>query len=139
MKLISALLIFLISTTNNVRISGHFKDPNKGKRICIKNLYNCWTDSREEYEQGSSLRIYRPCEFKAFPLSRFRHRIEFKENGECSSLQLAPNDAHFMASANWTYDKATKMITAKDESGKIMFKAKLITLTKDLMKIEREK
>src|SRR5688572_22651873 len=73
-------------------------------------LYNCWTDSREEDDTTTSYNIYRLCDYKNFSSARFRTRIEFKENGECSSIQLAPVQQHYMAPDKWDYDREQKII-----------------------------
>jgi hypothetical protein len=103
----------------------------------ISALYNCWTDSREENPEGAKTYIYRPCDFKDFTPSRYRHRIEFKANGECSSLKLSPTDAHYMAPAKWTYNKDQKIVTVKDETDAVIFKFKIVSLSKDRMEIDK--
>jgi hypothetical protein len=104
--------------------------------IDISPLYKCWTDSREENEKGVLSKIYRPCDFKKFQSSWFRGRFEFKQNGECSWLHLAPNDAHYMIQGNWSYDKGQQIIIIKDKSEKIIYKFKVISIATDLLKIE---
>jgi hypothetical protein len=101
----------------------------------MKLLYNCWTDSREETKEGDTTLIYRPCDFKEFSPSRYRHRMELKANGEASSLVLAPTDAHYMVPAKWTSDK--DIVTVKDESGKTVLKFKIVALAKDRLEIQK--
>ncbi len=103
----------------------------------ISAIHKCWTNSREE-EKQSSVSIYRPCDYKIFPASRFRDRIEFEENGKCSRLFLAPNDGHYMIQGEWTYNKLKQIITIKDQSGQIAYHFKVISLNKDVMKIEHQ-
>jgi hypothetical protein len=100
-------------------------------------LYNCWTDSREETKEGDTTFIYRPCDFKDFTPSRFRHRMELKQNGEGSSLILAPTDAHYTVPTKWAYDKDQKIVTVKDESGKVILKFKVVALAKDRLEIDK--
>jgi hypothetical protein len=104
--------------------------------IDISPLFKCWTSSREENEKGSLSKIYRPCDFKKFQPSWFRARFEFKENGECSWLHLAENDAHYMIQGNWSYDKEQQILIIKDKSEKIIYSFKVISIATDLFKIE---
>lgn len=101
-------------------------------------IHKCWTNSREEATE-SSIFIYRPCDYKIFPTSRFRDHIEFEENGKCSFLYLAPNDAHHMVKGEWAYDKLNKLIVIKDKFGKIVYNFKVISIKDDLLKVEQQK
>jgi hypothetical protein len=101
-------------------------------------IQKCWTNSREEANQTSTF-IYRPCDYKTFPPSRFRDRIEFEENGKCSYLYLAPTDGHYMVQGEWTYDKSKQVITIKDKSGHIAYNFKAISVDYYLLKLERQK
>ena len=107
--------------------------------IDMKAIYNCWTDSREENPEGATSNIYRPCNYREFTPSRYRHRIEFKEGGKCTSLKLAPNDAHYMVEATWSYDKDQHLIIVKDEADKTILRFKVISLSKDRMEIEKQR
>jgi hypothetical protein len=127
------LLFLLIALSNSCATQ-----KNAGSSD-ITALYNCWTDSREETKEGDTTLIYRPCDFREFAPSRFRHRMELKANGEASSLKLAPTDAHYMVPAKWTYDKAQKIVTVKDESETVIMKFKVVSLAKDRLEIEKIK
>lgn len=48
-----------------------------------------WTNA---YEEGTL--VYRNSKYYSPPPSRFRHSFIYRQ-GECESLQLAPNDAHY--------------------------------------------
>jgi hypothetical protein len=102
-------------------------------------LYNCWTDSREESGIETRKLIYRPCNYREFAPSRYRHRIEFKEKGEAVSLRLSPTDAHYMAPAKWSYDKEQKTVVVRDEANDTIFKFKIVELQKDLLILEKLK
>jgi hypothetical protein len=125
------IFLFFITLFNSCATQKHTSGTD------ISALYNCWVDSREENPAGAKNYIYRPCDFKEFAPSRYRHRIEFKPNGECSSLKLSPTDAHYMAAAKWTYDKDQKIVTVKDETDKVIFQFKIVSLTKDKMEIDK--
>jgi len=100
-------------------------------------IHKCWTNSREEATQ-SSIFIYRPCDYKTFPPSRFRDRIEFEENGKCSYLYLAPNDGHYMVQGEWKYDKLKQLLIIKDKSGRIVYNFKVISIENELLKMEQQ-
>ncbi|MCB9233712.1 MAG: hypothetical protein H6581_18790 [Bacteroidia bacterium] len=82
------------------------------------NLVGCWTDSREENAPGSTTQAFRPCDFKKFPASRFRFRMDLKSDQTCQWLYLAPNDAHHMEPGTWTYDPGTHLLKIKNNAGK---------------------
>ena len=99
-------------------------------------LIGCWTDSREENKTDSELNIYRPCEFKTFPPSRYRFTMELKANQKCSWLYLAPNDAHHMVDGTWAFNKESGILEIIDLQGSSMQRFIVIGLEKNLMKIE---
>jgi hypothetical protein len=131
--MINRLFFFILAITCNQCVA-----QKASSTLDISSLYNCWTDSREETSLDSSFSIFRPCDFKSFPASRFRFRIEFKENGECSWLNLAPNDAHYMVQGTWSYDKEKRIITVKDQSGNVFATYKPISIAGDIMKVEKK-
>ena len=106
--------------------------------IDLSMIQRCWTNSREESAQFS-ISIFRPCDYKSFPLSRFRDRIQFEPDGECSYLYLAPNDAHHMVTGKWIYDKLKQNIEITDTYGHIAYKFKVISISKDMLKVEEQR
>lgn len=107
--------------------------------ISESDLIGCWTDSREENKIDSELNIFRPCDFKVFPASRYRYSLELNANHKCSWLYLAPNDAHHMVDGTWTYNKESGWLKIFDLQGNSVNSLKVIGLEKDLMKIENTK
>ena len=107
--------------------------------ISESDLVGCWTDSREENTTDSELNIFRPCDFKVFPASRYRYLFELNANHKCSWLYLAPNDAHHMVDGTWTYNKESRWLEIFDLEGNSVNKLKVSELDKDLMKIENIK
>lgn len=101
-------------------------------------LVKCWADSREDNIQGSGINIYRPCDFKEFPASRFRFRMELNDNGSCSYLHLASNDAHYMAPGSWTYNEQNNHLEIWDQKGNLIRKFKVLDLQKDLMETAKD-
>lgn len=57
-----------------------------------------WIHAYEEDTENNL--VYRNSETYTPPPSRFRHYFIFKENNICSSLQLAPDDAHYLKDVN---------------------------------------
>lgn len=76
-------------------------------------LINCWTDSYEE-SSGQETDVYRHCDFKEFPASRYRNSFTLHKDGNCSYLILAPNDAHSFVDGKWTLNKDTLTIINLD-------------------------
>src|SRR5210317_1942142 len=86
----------------------------------------CWTHSMEENPNYESPYIYRPCDYKEFPVSRFRQTFQFMQNGECSWNHLADNDAHYTRHGKWTFDEDSMTIDVHDENDKVRFKLKIV-------------
>jgi hypothetical protein len=85
-------------------------------------LYQDWTRSFEEEKDPNDYTemIFRPSDSRTFPVSRFRLRYNFNDNGSCSWLFLAPNDAHYMTSGTCDYPgNDDNLITISDSSGLI--------------------
>ncbi len=82
-----------------------------GQKLDINklDLLGCWTDSREE-NTITNISVYRPCDFKTFPASRFRFKMDLQEDGTCSWFYLAPNNGHFMKDGTWTFNKEKKVL-----------------------------
>lgn len=98
----------------------------------------CWTDSREDNIQGAGTNIYRPCDFKDFPASRFRFRMELNENGSCNYLHLASNCAHYIAPGSWTFNAQNKHLEIRDQKEQVIWTFKILNLHKDVMEIEKD-
>jgi len=97
-------------------------------------LLGCWTDSREENTDNTN--IYRPCDFKSFPISRFRFKMDLKENGSCAYLYLAPNDAHHMKDGTWTFDENTKTLKIFNASNEVIKNFIIAKVGEDILQIE---
>lgn len=92
-----------------------------------------WIDSFEEASDGYT--VFRPSDYKDFPVSRFRLTFELHDNHACSYLVLAPNDAHYVNEGVWEYNGKTN--TVKIRHGKtIIYTFKIITLEDDLLKVK---
>ncbi len=102
-------------------------------------LIGCWTDSREENVGDTDISIYRPCEYKEFPPSRFRFTMELRENNECSWLYLAPNDAHHMKEGTWMYEEKDATLVIFDENQNEIKRFKIEFLDEDILKVIEER
>lgn len=99
MKQLTFLLILFLSLQS-------FGQNHETSRL---DLLGCWTDSREE-NTNTDIRVYRPCDYKTFPASRFRFQMDLKKDSTCSWFYLAPNDAHSMKDGTWSFDKEMKIL-----------------------------
>ena len=56
------------------------------KSVEDSNLLGSWTNSREENQLNSNDLVFRTFDFKKFPPSRFRFKMELNEDGSCKYL-----------------------------------------------------
>ncbi len=89
-----------------------------GQKISESDLIGCWTESREENIQGSNVFIYRPCDFKVFPPSRYRFKMILRGGSICSWLVLASDDGHYMQDGTWTFKEETNELKLYYMGGK---------------------
>ena len=101
-------------------------------------LIGCWTDSREENLPKSELNIYRPCDYKAFPFSRFRFKMDLRNDFTCSWFHLSSSDRHSMKEGKWTFDQQTHMLKIFNLEGKMVKEFVIAELNKEIMKIRKE-
>ena len=99
----------------------------------------CWTDSREEYDHGDSIMIFRPCDYKDFPPSRFRFRMVLNADSSARYLYLSPTDAHHMRAGNWHYAPASGLLEIRDEEGQIVRSFRVETLEDDRLGLKRRR
>ena len=100
-------------------------------------LYKCWSASYEENKETSKEKIYRNCEY-AFPPSRFRQSIIFEKDGTCKVLHVGEADAHYYVDCKYVYNKKKRTINISDEKGKVKMKFKVISVNKEILKVEFE-
>ncbi|MCI5055193.1 MAG: hypothetical protein MRY83_03740 [Flavobacteriales bacterium] len=100
----------------------------------LKKVEGCWKHSYEE-DTGDGIKVYRPCDYKKWPASRFRHFIEFNENGTHKYLWLSPIDAHRAKEGKWSINKDLTELTLTDAEGKSQL-IKIIAFEEDLLKIQ---
>ena len=94
-----------------------------------------WTSSYEEQTVNDLTQIFRPRDYKEFPLSRYREQLKFTQDSNCSYLVLAPNDAHYFQNGKWSFvNREKNIIEILDSSGAAYKKFQVIELKQDLLK-----
>ncbi len=130
LKTINFLLVLF-----NVTILISCQKKSEPQGFPIELIEKTWKHSYEE-NTSENYEIYRPENYQDFPESRFREVFHFKSNGECEYLVLAPNDAHYMATGNWTYDNKNKQLKIKKEN-EVKFIFEIVELSGDLLKVKK--
>lgn len=108
-----------------------------GQKISKSDLFGCWTDSREENSQGSHIFIFRPCDYKAFPPSRYRYKMDLKGSSICSWLVLAANDGHYMEDGTWTFNEETNELKLYNTEGKEFWKIIVVEVNDTILRIKK--
>lgn len=96
-------------------------------------LIGSWTDSREEQELNPNGSVFRPTDYKTFPPSRFRFKMELAKNGTCKYMSLSPTDKHGMAEGTWSFNAKTMVLTLMDSKGKTTKSYTIEKVEKDLL------
>jgi len=105
--------------------------------IDLNALYKEWIHSREE-EKDPAIAIYRPSDSVSLPPSRFRMKYRFQENGSCSWLTLAPNDAHYMTNGTCDYpENSGNIITIYKASGEKVGELIIFELNDSILKLKK--
>ena len=120
------LLTILLLSLTTVTFAQEKSDSQK--------LLGCWTDSREESTNEFS--VYRPCDYKSFPASRFRFKMVLKEDGKCKWLYLAPNDGHHMKPGSWKILEESRVLTVYAENGRETELSRAFELAEDELRIK---
>lgn len=93
-------------------------------------LINCWTHSMEE-DPDSKTQVYRQCQSREFPDSRFRMFMDLKSDGSCEYLELSPVDAHQSVKGSWIFDQDTEEFSILNNTGKAVFESKITNVEAD--------
>jgi thiol-disulfide isomerase/thioredoxin len=96
-------------------------------------LIGSWTDSREEKDLNPDGMIFRPTDYKTFPPSRFRFKMELAKDGTCKYMSLSPTDRHGMANGTWSFNEEINTLTLMNTEGSIIKSYKIETLEKELL------
>ena len=98
-------------------------------------LEKSWTHSMEE-SQPEQFEVFRPTNYKEFPVSRYRQVFDFKDNNLCEYLVLEPNDAHSMKNGKWELDEKSKALKIFNENFEVMYEYEVIELSNELLKLK---
>jgi len=100
-------------------------------------LYKEWIHFREE-DDDPTIAVYRPSDFVSLTPSRFRMKYRFQENGSCSWLSLAPNDAHYMTNGTCDYpENGGNIITIHKASGEKLGELIILELNDSILKLKK--
>ena len=114
------------------------EDSDPSVDFNIQDLLQSWRHSWEEEQEGDTIRIYRPSDYKDFPVGWFRMKYVFYENGECEWLYLAPTDGHSLKPGKWEISrKDNEVILIYDTADKLKasLSFRIIELEKDILRI----
>ena len=100
------------------------------------NLVGCWANSREESKDPSVRTMFRPCDFKEFPPSRFRFTFELMKAGKCEILRVGATDAHYTEFGTWTFDKKTHLLELFNVEGNSHRKFEILNLEANLLELK---
>ena len=109
------------------------RNDQSSKKISL--LEKSWTHSFEDSKAGE-FEIYRPSDYKEFPVSRYRQVFNFKANNQCEYLVLEANDAHCMKNGKWELDNKTNNIIIYDDNSEALYEYEIIELKDDLLKLK---
>jgi hypothetical protein len=122
-------LTFLFTLFLSLQSFGQNNEINK------LDLLGCWIDSREE-NTNTNISVYRPCNFKKFPESRFRFKMDLKKDSTCCWYYLAPNDRHFMKDGTWAFNKEKKVLKIFNLNNEEVKSFKIEQVDDNILKIE---
>jgi len=130
---VSLVTLMLCTSCTNVSDNSHSNSP-RSLEATSDILVGSWTRSMEE-ETGKS-QIFRPSDFKSFPLARFREHYILNKDGTCRFYVLAPDCAHYFTDGNWTYNPSSKILRINGASNTPEISYKIISLENDLLKVD---
>jgi len=96
-------------------------------------LVECWVNSYEESTPDKGYEVYRPCDYKSFPASRFRFKMELNNDGTCNYFYLAPDDNHKMKPGTWS--NKNKLLKIFNSEGSLIKQFEIIQLEENLLGI----
>ena len=124
MKLIAIVILLFINTSCSFYQKSIIQTPD---------LIGCWTNSYEENQSFENNQVYRPCDYKEFPPSRFRFIMDLKSDDTCEYLNLSTNDGHQMTSGYWSFDHQRKIISIFDKNKIEVKKFTITEIQKDIL------
>mgnify|MGYP000507115636 CR=1 FL=1 len=95
-------------------------------------LINVWVASYEE-----SPEIFRPSDYKEFPVSHFRQVYVFKKSNECEYLVSSPVDAHYLDKGFWEYIEEDHLIKIYNSQQKLIKEFKVKNYSSELLQLKQ--
>ena len=127
------LITFLVAS---VALITSCEKKQKGFQASL--LEKSWTQSFEE-KTSDDIEIYRPSDYKEFPIARYRQVFSFHDNNVCEYLMLAENDAHYMEKGKWEFDDKPNIIKVLNSDSEIIYEFEIVGLTDELLKLKLKK
>ena len=87
------------------------------QEVTNEDLLGCWSHSYEEDGEAFKGEVYRACDYKDFPASRFRFTLELLKEGQCKWLVLSPTDGHYMDDGTWNFEKPSNQLSVFNNQG----------------------
>jgi hypothetical protein len=130
MKILNYVLLFsLVFILSCKEKSNPAKTTND-----LQELVQGWTNSFEE--ETDSINIYRPSNYKQYPIARYRDGFDLQNDGKCIYMVLSPNDAHYSVAGTWSVNVSSDTIVElRDTVGGVHYKLKVVELKNDLLRV----
>ncbi len=107
-----------------------------GTEILPELLINDWVHSFEE-DAGDNISIYRPADYKEFPISMYRQEYKLLDDGNCEFLVMSGDDAHYFRAGVWQYFEDSKQLYIGEIIGMPFEAYTIVELTAAIMRVER--
>jgi hypothetical protein len=132
MKTVKSVLLMLVV----IFVSCKEKSNPVSSTVDYSYFTTSWTNSYEEETINHETEIFRPSNYKEFPLSRYREKLTFTQDSNCRYLVLAPNDAHYFLNGKWSFvNRDEDIVQILDSSGAVYKKFHIVELHQDLLKL----
>lgn len=84
-----------------------------------------------EEDPDNSTQVFRQCQSRDFPDSRFRMFMDLKSDGTCEYLELSPVDAHQAVPGTWIFNEAQMILSILNEKGGTVFESEIKSISAD--------
>jgi hypothetical protein len=98
-------------------------------------MFRRWTHSREE--DTSDVTVFRPSSF-AFPPSRGREGIEFRENGEVFHYRIGATDRSEAVAGQWHIERDNTIEVDSPGTPLSPYRLVVISVDNEVLKVRRE-
>ncbi|MBK7103795.1 MAG: hypothetical protein IPH62_00725 [Ignavibacteriae bacterium] len=122
--------LYLESKKGNITLKGV---GNANSNDYSNSIKKEWYHSFEE--EIDSIKIFRPYDYKEFPLTSYRQKYIFADNNVCQYFVLDPKDAHHYELGYWNYKSENQILEIQDSNYNLVAKYKILVLRTDLLKM----